>query len=297
MFKRADTMIVRHNIISLDRGDAPEGKTIRLAIAMHTTHTPAITGKPLQRVLEGLPVPTYTKLSTDELRSKIAVSSVQILAMIETGRAPKDEFRAEFWYLNNEATRRNIPPSLRSLSFLTDDTDQVTDLISVDLEWLVAKYPDHKTLYPSWEAIWKPKSFHNKAWWIASHYPRKPEYEFCRRLALTEEQQREMYTLRKNCYGRIDDLRDKIEQTRFTIKYHVHRRPKRHQSDDPEGTVQRRLDCWFIGSIFGWKPQRLATLMTAYTGTPIERWTAARIVEQVHRDLPDSKPRRRRGKQ
>jgi len=258
--------------------------------------TSEITGKPLQRVLEGFPVASYAGISTSELKSRIAISRVRILAMLETGRVLKDEIRAEFWYLNVEATRRNIPPSLRRLPHLTDDPYQVADLVSVDLEWLVKKHPDHKAMYPSWATVWNPRVFHSKAWWIASHYPRRPEYEFCRRLALTEEQQREMHTLRKATLENIDELWDEMEQTRFTIEYHTHRRPECHQSDDPEATIQRRADCWFIGSIFGWSPQRLSTLMTAFSGIPIQRWTAARITEQVHRDLPGSKPRRVRRK-
>lgn len=263
---------------------------------MPISYSSEFTGKPLQKILEGFPMKSYTGLSTNDLKSRIAISRVRILATLEIGRMLTDEIRGEFWYLNLEATRRNIPPSLRRLPHLTDDRDQLTDLISVDLEWLVTKYPDHKAMYPSWASIWSPRIFHSKALWIASHYPRRPEYEFCRRLALDEEQQREMHTLRKSSLGNLDDLWDEMEQIRFTIEYHTHRRPECHQSDDPEATIQRRFDCWFIGSIFGWRPQRLATLMTAFTDTPTQRWTAARITEQVHRDLPNSKPRRIRRK-
>lgn len=268
-------------------------------------------------VLERLPVPTYSGLTTSALKHSLAIAKIRIVASFETGKTPSDEHLADFWYLNVEASRRGIPPILRKLpriryndkpAYVEDDCeieeDEETELdepelvaalIAVDLQWLVSRYPSHQAKHPRWRELWNPSAFHGKARFLAlQRRPKLKPWDYHKGLALTDEQKIELHTIRlERERFRVADLLDELEQIRFTLEYHYGRRDSRYQSDDPVATIDERLNIWFIGSIFGWRPQRLANLMCAFTGKPMTRQWAAKRIAQVHRDLPESKPKKR----
>lgn len=77
---------------------------------------------------------------------------------------------------------------------------------------------------------------------------------------------------------------------RATISAAYHQRDCRHKTNDHEGTINRRLAIWYVGSLVSWRPQRTAELYAAYAGDPMTRQIARNIMEQVWRDVPESRP-------
>jgi hypothetical protein len=68
------------------------------------------------------------------------------------------------------------------------------------------------------------------------------------------------------------------------------------QTDDWRKTVERRHHVWRCGSMAEWQPKRTAELYTALTGVPTKRPLAGKIIGEVHRDYPDSRPKRMRAR-
>jgi hypothetical protein len=210
----------------------------------------------------------------------------------ESGNPTPWRIRLKSWLCNVECTRRGIPPSLRTLPDLNDDDrTQIEDLFAIDLQWLSARYPDHQPLYTKWNGLWKRSNPHSTIRYVSQNYPRREMYWMCKGLSISPEQQRELSLIKRVEFSReVNRLTAEKESVRNRLSMTYHARGNRYKTDDHNATIKRRLDIWFVGSLADWKPQRTADLYRAKTGESITRQLAANLIQQVHRDIPESKP-------
>lgn len=118
---------------------------------------------------------------------------------------------------------------------------------------------------------------------------------FCQRLSLTNDQQREMHTIKRATYrNEFDRLRAELPGIRARLSHAYHARDSRYKTSDHAATINRRVNVWFVGSLADWKPQRTAHLYEAHTGETISRQQVANVIGQIRRDVPEAKPNRKR---
>lgn len=244
-------------------------------------------GDKLLAIEKGLKIITLSDLGRRFMRARIVAQTA-----LETGRKVPSKTRLHLWLFNQEYTRRGIPPVLRNLPTINDDDpEHVADCFAIDLQWLAARYPDKATFYKKWQGIFKLRSFHSTADWISSHYPRRDIWWFCKGLSLTDEQQRELSFIKRIGLRRaFDQLTNERDAVKAKLSAAYHQRDGRYKTSDHEGTINRRLAIWYVGSLAAWRPQRTAELYAAYTGDLMTRQLAANIMEQVWRDVPESRP-------
>lgn len=243
-------------------------------------------GDTLQAVEELLKAIPQSELNRRFMRAKIGAQTA-----LEAGGKVPSKLRLHLWFFNQECTRRGIPPTLRSLPAMNDDDPEcIADCFATDLQWLAARYPHKATFYKKWQGVFKPRSFHSTADWIGSNYPRRDIWWFCKGLSLSDDQQRELAFIKRIALQReFDQLTNEREGVKVRLSAAYHQRDSRYKTDDHEGTINRRLAIWYVGSLVNWRPQRTAELYEAYTGDQMTRQRAANIMEQVWRDLPESR--------
>jgi len=238
-----------------------------------------------------------TELTRDGLDKRLTILKVRIESAIITSKDVPRSRRLVFWLINQEYSRRGIPPVFRNLPHVSDDNpDSIYDAFAVDLEWLATAYPNHHTPSQQWRGIFKPTSFHSTVDWIASWHKRKEWHWFCKRLSLTTNQQREMHFVKRAEFrNQLAALKAGMEATKIHLAtaYHGRARDPRYKTVDYKATIQRRAGVWFCGSLAEWKPQRTADYYSARTGdSRMSRQLAANIITQVFRDVPDAKPKK-----
>lgn len=243
-------------------------------------------------VKEALKDLTRAQLGTRLMRANIAVQT----ASESAGRVSK-QTRLSLWLFNEECTRRGIPPVFRNLAHPSDDDpEQLADFFAIDLQWLSARYPAHQPLSKQWRGIFKAASFHSAALFVCKgNYPRFDMWWFCQRLSLTGDQQREMHLIKRATYrNEVDRLKAELPDVRVRLGHAYHARDSRYKTSDHAATINRRTNIWFVGSLADWKPQRTANLYEAHTGETISRQQVANVISQIHRDVPEAKPKRKR---
>lgn len=258
----------------------------------YTSAPPRRIVKPLRNII-GVAHDQIEPLTHGDLRDRLSLVCSKIRIRIESESAIPDDLRAELWQLNREMTRRGIPPSLRGLPDPSDDdADQIADRVAIDAEWLVAKYPDHKTKARRMQYLWRPDNFHSQVEFISLSYPKREGWWFVRCLALTDAQDREMHFLRRHGTWRLFEQTEREKEgIRIQLAMHYHKTAKdpRHRSNSPAETVARRLVVWELGTLFGWEsPSEIAKLYSATTGTPIARNLVAKLRDQVAAALPET---------
>lgn len=243
-------------------------------------------GDKLQVVEQLLKAIPQSELNRRFMRAKISAQTT-----LEAGGKVPSKLRLHLWLFNQECTRRGIPPILRNLPTMNDDNpEHIADCFATDLQWLAARHSDKTTFFKKWQGIFKPRSFHSTADWISSNYPRREIWYFCKGLGLTDDQQRELsFIKRVGIQREFDKLTNEREAVKVKLSAAYHQRDCRHKTDDHEGTINRRLAIWYVGSLAGWRPQRTAELYEAYTGDPMTRQRAFNTMEQVWRDCPESR--------
>lgn len=234
-------------------------------------------------------------LSRPDLNYRLLRAKVALESAAATGREVSAKTRLSLWLCNEECTRRGIPPVFRNLPDPSDDDpDQVADMFAIDLQWQMARYPKHILFFKRWASLFKPSRFHSTSDWIGGQYPRRAMYWFCKGLNLSDDQQRELHFIKREGIRKdLNALKAKQEEVRVKLAAAYHARDIRYKTTDNNATINRRAAIWFVGSLAGWKPQRTADLYEAHTGERITRQLAANIIDHVHRDLPESRPRPR----
>lgn len=233
-----------------------------------------------------------TAIPLSELNRRFMRARISAQTALGDGRKVPARIRLQLWLFNQECTRRGIPPVMRNLPVINDDDpEHIADCFATDLQWLASRYPDKATFYKKWQGIFQPRSFHSTANWISSNYPRRDIWWFCKGLSLTNDQQRELSFIKLIGLQReFDQLTNEREAVKAKLSTAYHQRDSRHKTDDHEGTINRRLAIWYVGRLAGWRPQRTAELYEAFTGDPMTRQVARNIMEQVWRDVPESRP-------
>lgn len=266
----------RQILDALHRAEAPR-LTLRAMLAEHDTAA-------LKAEAERLATLTHAEITTAARRLKIAIEA--------TSQQVKPETRLGLWQLSEEFTRRGIPPIFRLLPEINDDDpSQIADLFAIDLSWLAAEFPKHKPLLQKWAGIFKSTRFHSTADFIAGNYPRKAMHWLCKGLGLTDDQQRRLHVIKTGAHRRAFEAlqgRRQAVRTQLATKYHERAKDVRYRADDPKATIERRAAVWFAGSLADWKPQPTADLYRALTGEALTRQLAAKVIEQVRRDIPNA---------
>ena len=228
-------------------------------------------------------------LTREEVFARLVRDKISIECANELGRAVNSQRRIQYWLLNQECTRRGIPPIIRNLPMPNDDDKrQIADAVAIDMEWLAVSCPMHHIPQPSWRPVLRQTTLHDKSLWIANQYPRIDLHMIARRLGLSEAQQREMHFVkRRGLMREADKLDSAREETRAKLASAYYARDSRYRTEDGKATISRRLEVWHMASLVGWKPTQTARFYEAKTGKPLTRQMAANIITQIRRDLPE----------
>ncbi len=239
-------------------------------------------------------VPTEKR---ERLKERLAVQPRDtVLALY--GRELWKGNRKQVWLLGEELTRRGIPPAFRRspLSASGGPLIPEEDIFLLDLQWLAGRYPAHRSLLKYFPRPFTPSRFEAAAMWMLRNGLRQPAF-YLKVLALREDQQVECSYLRGEPIRRRMEVVHKLSAEaleRLKLANRTNRRARAQEAVDWKQTVQRRHDIWLCGSMADWQPKRTAELYEALTGTQITRSLAGKIISEVHRDFPMSKPPARR---
>jgi hypothetical protein len=232
-----------------------------------------------------------------QLDIRMMRAKVTVQAASESGGRVSKKTRLSLWLFNEECTRRGIPPAFRNLAHPNDDApEQIADFFAFDLQWLSARYPKHQPLSRQWRGLFKTTMFQSAALFVChGNYPSYDMWWFCKRLSLTDQQQREMHFVKRASFrNELEKLKTELPDVRVRLGHAYHARDSRYKTSDHAATIKRRVDVWFVGSLADWKPTRTASLYEAHTGESISRQQVANVIGQIHRDFPESKPKRKR---
>jgi hypothetical protein len=182
-----------------------------------------------------------------------------------------------------ELTRRGIAPSFRGLPvrrewWMGTDTDFV--LMTADLQWIVARHPQHQTEWERAQAIFDPRKFDAAAAYLHWNGNRTAG-QVAKALGLTDAQQRECAWIqclhverwRQRLHTRWPIARAKIADG---IKAH-----DRRAHADQDATIKRRSDLWLCAELADWKPQRTADLFAMLTGEALPRNVVAKQLDKL----------------
>jgi len=205
--------------------------------------------------------------------------------------------RKNLWLIAEEFTRRGVPPEFRPSVYLEGKPRiPEDDILLHDLQWLGARYAKHRPLKKKFAGLFS----HSRAFdWSARQLMKarlhQPWY-YLKLLSLTGDQQIECIYLRGAPIRRRMEVIARLSEDaleRLKIANRVNLRA-RAQTGDWKKTVERRHAVWRCGSMADWQPQRTAELYKALTGENMSRSLAGKLIGEVHRDYPDSKPKRTR---
>ena len=265
--------------------------------------TKSIIRKLLESSIEGLDEEVTTKeISAKEERKSIDALMLHYKLKINNANATGKEIpintRHFLFLLNKEYTRRGIAPVFRNIPGINeDDQDSIADIFFIDLEWLTERYKNHKTFFSRWNGLFKPATFVSTAEWIMKNYPQRALHWIVRGLSLTSDQQTELNFIKRAQFANeLKDINGELGESAknsIAMKYHAIAKNSSHRSKDPKTAIERRFNIWYCGTLARWSPQRTATFYTMRTGETIGRDTARYVIQQVHRDVPNSKPKRK----
>jgi hypothetical protein len=205
--------------------------------------------------------------------------------------------RRALWMLGEELCRRGVPPSLRPSVFLGGDPCVPReDVLLLDLQWLCLRYPKHPVLIKRWRGLFEPKNFVWTAATVLNRGLHQPSV-YIRLLGLTYDQQVETVYLRgKSVQSRFAVIEGLAEQAKDALKTKHMARPRAREQGNWRAIIDRRFMVWKCGSMADWYPKRTAELFEAASGEAISRQLAHKIIEEVWRDFPISRPEPKRGR-
>lgn len=196
------------------------------------------------------------------------------------------------YLINHELSARNIPPVLRGISPVdhaeeADHFAEQSDFLTIDLDWIVTRYPDQKIEFKGWQNLFSPAQFAAKAKFIF-HSGNRPEWKIRRALAITREQEAELCHLQS---AAISNRRAIIERLKPEVTDIVRR--KRYdrnltiETPKEQDEVRRMIDYWEAANLCdGWgQPTRAAWFYEIMTGSKSTRQQAGNIMGKLERDL------------
>lgn len=223
--------------------------------------------------------------------------------------------RCAFWLINEEYTRRNVPPVLRNLPAFkeapsdahkvraADDHDMNIDLWSVDLRWITCRYPQHLTKLKRLERVHDYRQIHRTVesayWRHNSNGASSPLWRVADDFGLKREHQRQTAVLKSGTVKvhEIGSRKQLAAISEHLMERHVARMMRRNAVFDltweHQLTVTRRAEVWLAAELAGWKPAETAFFYNGRVGTerglgtsdkPISRQLARKLIEEVLRD-------------
>lgn len=236
--------------------------------------------------------PTHLADLISTTHSKILSSMREKIETLDTEKiqqaipiAIKKEQRLVILLLNQELTKRNIPPFLRKLDGLIDMFEGDADSQMIDLDWIAHQYVNNqKTAYGFYSQLFNPYRFIKTAEMIWQRGQR-PMWKIVSGLKLTAKQQWQCHYIcdakvRKQRKQLSIQLPDVIAELRSA---HFRRGLTLITSNEIE-MFQRRLEVWEIAHIATWSPTVTAKLYTLKTGKELSRQMASKILFKLKRD-------------
>ncbi len=183
-------------------------------------------------------------------------------------------------HLSREFTRRGIAPAFRGIPLHDDPwwamrTDEANFiLLCADLEWITARYPDHKPEWPRLQSVFDPKKLVSTAQYLHWDGRREPG-QIANGMKLSEDMQRELaWVQHLHVHRWCKRLQKRVPLARAAIQRDVLSRPWKSKASKEE-TIQRRADIWQCAELGRWKPQRTADFYAMLTGHMLTRGIAS----------------------
>lgn len=274
-------------------------------------------GTELPKTAESMPEERVSSLTTinkllEIIESEKLTSAKEVLSSISREKLDSSlrnhiekGKRTALWLINCEYTRRNVPPVFRKLPDINPDQPSTyLDLVSYDLQWLVAKYPTYTPAFRRFRKLTDPRYFHSQAKYIFTHslkYGQAPIWKTTYALGLTIQQQTECHVLKQerlyNKYQKLLRLRSEVNaelKSRHTDRLLKTSAVVKLGPDD-YAIIRRRLNIWFCAMLADWLPTKTGKFYDALTGfpdhrladaLPMTRQRAAKFIDDVKRDLP-----------
>lgn len=153
-------------------------------------------------------------------------------------------------------------------------------LLLIDLQWIVARYPNHT---PEWQRL--KSIFDSKKFWQTAEYLRwdgkRSAGQVAKAMGLSEQQQRECLWIQclhverwwKRLFKRLPIAHARIESS---IR-EGDKRPVEAQNE----TIKRRCGLWLCAELGDWKAQRTANLYAMMTGKTMPRNVVAKQFQKL----------------
>lgn len=189
--------------------------------------------------------------------------------------------------VSSELTARGIAPCFRGIN-LDDRWLKVhwsgvePILMLVDLQWIVAAYPDHVPEWKRAEQIFDPRRFRTAAAYL--HWDgQRTSGQIAKALALTEQQQLECVWIQCLHVQRWRErLFKRLPIAKARITSDIRDKDKR-QVKEQDATIMLRCDLWLCAEMAKWKPQLTANLYAMLSGQTLSRQAVANQLAKLPR--------------
>lgn len=237
----------------------------------------------IEQVLSKVPVELQQRIT---LALQEATSSKLSQVLLDSIIQKK---RAQFWLVNQEYSRRGMPPVFRGLPNYWDPNGmKQADLIWVDLEWLWARYRQYKPENARWKSIYASKEFyHPTAAFIWETVKKAEMWKVVRGLNLDDDMQCKLHVIKVEKHSnKIKKIESRMKEIEINLRAKWHSHGITLPRDQVEHMIRRRLDIWVCAVLADRSPQRTATLYEAKTGQSISRQLASKTIGIIERDIP-----------
>ncbi len=281
------------NCNTLNHGNEIHGRRTLAHASNAPSNYPVINEHPNGSIPEQPPQRQFEAISdllrrADPDKIRMAVCAIQKASTGKLNDQLRDRSttRLALFLVHHELSKRGIPPVLREHSG-ADSIEELCDLLTVDLDWIVTRYPDQKIDFKGWQNLFSTAQFAAKAKFIF-HSGIRPEWKIRKALAITREQETELCHLQS---AQIDKRRSAIKESKSEISEVV--RQKRYDRNltivtpKEQEEVKRMIDYWEAANLCdGWgQPTRAAWFYEVMTGSKSTRQQAGNIMGKLERDL------------
>jgi hypothetical protein len=189
-------------------------------------------------------------------------------------------------HISEELTRRGIAPMFRGLpvqgdSWWTNNLAVNLILLAADLQWVAARYPQHKPAWRRLNSMFQSEKLVKTAEYLHWRGNRSAG-AIATALDLPESIQRECAWVQhlslERWKGRLFK-RWSIAQAKIAVD--VQSRPWRYNRGTREETIERRGDLWLCAELAKWKPQRTADIYAMKTGEVLARNVVAKQLDKL----------------
>lgn len=153
-------------------------------------------------------------------------------------------------------------------------------MLCADLQWIVAKYPDHLTEWQRAQAIFSPMRFRKVAEYLYWGGQRTSG-QIAKAMALTKYQQRECAWIQcLNVKRWKVRLFERLTIAKERIALAIRDKDKRSIKEQ-DATIENRSNLWLCAELAEWKPQLTANLYLMLTGQKLSRQAVANQLSKL----------------